>query len=177
MISSPLPPPLPSLTFSHIMSPLSSTTVSLITLLSSLDSSVCDFLRIASASLLWIFGWYWVGCRTNSPTLARHGDGLGYIRIWATPPKGLIFWDGAQVFRSGESCPELIRVGGWCSLPKMDTLVGPCEASQALEDLAAVLLLQVSRVGFMRWRGRTSAVLLHIRCCLSLYAVKELWSR
>ena len=33
--------------------------------------------------------------RTNSPTSARRGDGLGYIRIWATPPKRLVFWDGA----------------------------------------------------------------------------------
>ena len=33
--------------------------------------------------------------RTNSPTSARHGDGLGYIRIWATPPKWLVFWDGS----------------------------------------------------------------------------------
>ena len=34
--------------------------------------------------------------RTNNPTSARHGDGLGYIRIWATPPKRLVFWDGAS---------------------------------------------------------------------------------
>ena len=27
----------------------------------------------------------------NSPTSARHGDGLGYIKIWATPPKWLVF--------------------------------------------------------------------------------------
>ena len=37
--------------------------------------------------------------RTNSPTSDRRGDGLGYIigyiRIWATPPKRLVFWDGA----------------------------------------------------------------------------------
>ena len=33
--------------------------------------------------------------RTNSPTSARHGDGIGYIRIWATPPRKLVFWDGA----------------------------------------------------------------------------------
>ena len=38
------------------------------------------------------------GCwnlRSNKcPTLARHRDGLGFIRIWATPKK-LVFWDGA----------------------------------------------------------------------------------
>jgi len=32
--------------------------------------------------------------RTNSPTSARHGDGIGFIRIWATPPNRLVFWDG-----------------------------------------------------------------------------------
>ena len=32
---------------------------------------------------------------TDSLTSARHGDGLGYIRIWATPPRRLIFGDGA----------------------------------------------------------------------------------
>ena len=29
--------------------------------------------------------------RTDSPTSARHGDGLGYTRIWASPPKRLVF--------------------------------------------------------------------------------------
>ena len=33
--------------------------------------------------------------QTNSLTLARQGDDLGYIRIWATPPRRLVFWDGA----------------------------------------------------------------------------------
>ena len=33
--------------------------------------------------------------RTNSHTSARRGDGLGFIRIWATLPKRLVFWDGA----------------------------------------------------------------------------------
>ena len=37
----------------------------------------------------------WDLSRTNSPTSARHGDGLGYIRIWATPPRKLVIWDGA----------------------------------------------------------------------------------
>ena len=32
-------------------------------------------------------------CRTNSPTSVRHENGLGYIKIWATPPR-LVFWDG-----------------------------------------------------------------------------------
>jgi len=32
--------------------------------------------------------------QTNSPTLARHEDGLAYIRIWVTPPRRLVFWDG-----------------------------------------------------------------------------------
>jgi len=32
---------------------------------------------------------------TNSSTSARHGNGLGFIRIWATPPNGLVFWNGA----------------------------------------------------------------------------------
>ena len=34
--------------------------------------------------------------QTNKPTLARQGDGLGYIRIWAAPPSRLVFWDGAS---------------------------------------------------------------------------------
>ena len=33
--------------------------------------------------------------RTNSLTSARRGDGLGYIRIWAAPPKRLVFWNSA----------------------------------------------------------------------------------
>jgi len=33
--------------------------------------------------------------RPNSPTSARHGDGLGYIRIWVTPSRRLVFWDDA----------------------------------------------------------------------------------
>ena len=37
----------------------------------------------------------WVGCRTNSPTSAvKHADEHGNIRIWATPPIRLVFWDG-----------------------------------------------------------------------------------
>ena len=32
--------------------------------------------------------------RTNSPTSARHEDDLEYIRIWATPARRLVFWDG-----------------------------------------------------------------------------------
>ena len=32
--------------------------------------------------------------QTNSPTLARQGDDLGYITIWATLPRRLVFWDG-----------------------------------------------------------------------------------
>jgi len=34
--------------------------------------------------------------RTNSPTSARHRDGLGFIRIWTAPPRRLVFWDGAS---------------------------------------------------------------------------------
>ena len=37
--------------------------------------------------------------RTNSLTSARRRDGLENIRIWATPPKRLVFWDGAQVLQ------------------------------------------------------------------------------
>ena len=33
--------------------------------------------------------------QTNSPSSARHGDGPAYIRIWATQPKRLVFWDDA----------------------------------------------------------------------------------
>ena len=34
--------------------------------------------------------------RTNSPTSARYEDCLWYIRIWVTPPRRLVFWDGAS---------------------------------------------------------------------------------
>ena len=33
--------------------------------------------------------------QTNSPTFARHGDGLGYIRIWAISSRRLVFWNSA----------------------------------------------------------------------------------
>ena len=33
--------------------------------------------------------------RTNCPTSVKHGDGLGYIMIWATIRRKLVFWDGA----------------------------------------------------------------------------------
>ena len=48
---------------------------------------------------------YWLSCwdlgRTNSLTSVRRGDGLGNIRIWVTPPKRLVFWDGAPSPASG----------------------------------------------------------------------------
>ena len=37
--------------------------------------------------------------RTNSPISARRGDGLEFIRIWATPPNRLVFWDGTRVLQ------------------------------------------------------------------------------
>jgi len=42
-----------------------------------------------------IEGDYWDLDRTNNPTSARYRDGLGYIRIWVTLPRRLVFWDGA----------------------------------------------------------------------------------
>ena len=39
--------------------------------------------------------------RTNSLTSVRHGDDLGFIRIWATPPNRLVVWDGAPVLTIG----------------------------------------------------------------------------
>jgi len=33
--------------------------------------------------------------RTNSPTSARHEDGLGYIKILTISPRRLFFWDGS----------------------------------------------------------------------------------
>ena len=39
--------------------------------------------------------------RTNSLTSARRGNGLGYIRISVTPPRRLVFWDGAPSPSSG----------------------------------------------------------------------------
>jgi len=42
--------------------------------------------------------------RTNSPTSAKHGDGLRYIRIWATQLRRLVFWDGLLGW-----CPESLQ--------------------------------------------------------------------
>ena len=39
--------------------------------------------------------------RTNSSTSTRYEDNLGYIRIWETPSKRLVFCDGVQVFTIG----------------------------------------------------------------------------
>ena len=47
--------------------------------------------------------------RTNSPTSVRRGDGLGYIRIWATPPRRLVFWDGAPSPSSGIRASHVSR--------------------------------------------------------------------
>jgi len=50
--------------------------------------------------------------QTNSPTLARHEDDLGFIRIWATLSNRLIFWDGAPSPYKWRPYPELSRVYG-----------------------------------------------------------------
>ena len=42
------------------------------------------------AGRLFIRGGF-VEYRTDSPTAARHGDGLEYIKIWATIPNKLTF--------------------------------------------------------------------------------------
>ena len=67
--------------------------------------------------MLLFYGFRRMACwdlgRTNSPTSARRGDGLGHIRIWATPPKRLVFWDGApSPSMVSELYPELNRVCG-----------------------------------------------------------------
>ena len=51
--------------------------------------------RMREQNLINQFIWKlcWDLGRTNS--LTRHGDGLGYIKIWAFPPKKLVFWDGS----------------------------------------------------------------------------------
>ena len=53
------------------------------------DGLIPKFRPVIICTFCWDLG------RTNSPTSARRGDGLGYIRISATPPKRLVFWDGA----------------------------------------------------------------------------------
>ena len=40
-------------------------------------------------------GGCWDLDRTSSPKSARHADDLRFIRIWATPPNRLVFWDRA----------------------------------------------------------------------------------
>ena len=103
--------------------------------------------------------------RTNSLTSARDVDGFGFIRIWATPPRKLVFLDGASSpykwYQSchkslqmvSEPCPELSRVCGWCSIPQgTKGAVYPCKTSWALKDLIAVFLLHVRRALPTRWR-------------------------
>ena len=45
---------------------------------------------------------YWDLGRTNSPTSARHGDGLGYIRIWAPCREDSLFEEGLLGFESNK---------------------------------------------------------------------------
>ena len=73
--------------------------------------------------------------QTNSPTLARHGDGLGDIMIWAIPPNWLTFWDGAPVpykwYQSHAPNLVVLWVGVVFDPPngcKKGALVGLCEA-------------------------------------------------
>jgi len=74
--------------------------------------------------------WCWDLGQTNSPTSARRGDGFGYIRIWATPPKRLVFWDGApspyEWYQS--HAPNLVVCVGDVRSPKGATegTLGPC---------------------------------------------------
>jgi len=115
--------------------------------------------------------------RTNSLTSARHGDGFGYIRIWATPPRKLVFLDGASSpykwYQSchkslqmvSEPCPELSRVCGWCSIPQgTKGAVYPCKTSWALKNLIAVFLLHVRRaLPSDEERSYKAAILLQVR--------------
>ena len=41
------------------------------------------------------------GLLTNNLTWAKRGDGLGYIKIWATIPRRLVFWDGVPSLSIG----------------------------------------------------------------------------
>ena len=69
---------------------------------------------------------------------------VGYIRIWATPPRRLVFWDGAPspykypflgnnlyalipiVVISGEDAPRPDRLG-WRSENELQDLLRQCE--------------------------------------------------
>ena len=70
-----------------------------------INTCICNYMKVFVCINCWDLG------QTNSPTSARRGDGLGFIRIWATPPNSgdglgfiriwatppnrLVFWDGA----------------------------------------------------------------------------------
>ena len=54
----------------------------------------------------------------NSPTLARQRDGLGYIRIWVTPPRRLVFWDGAPSSQVQVEKTQCRRLVFWDGAPK-----------------------------------------------------------
>ena len=83
--------------------------------------------------------------RTNSPTSARHGDDLEYIRIWKTLLRRLVFWDGAPSasigIRSTVVCVDDVRR---CRSPNMTQWlkkVRPCEANVRLSRNLAMMLL------------------------------------
>ena len=76
--------------------------------------------------------------RTNSPTSVRLGDGIGYISVWATPPRKLVFWDGASRLISG------IKV-----MPQ--TLDRMCERSPGMDRAQATALWARGVVG--GWTG------------------------
>ena len=94
----------------------------------------------------------------NSPTLARHGDGHEYIRIWATPPKRLVFWDGApSPYKWYQShAPNLVMCGrspkGAQGAGTKGVLV-PIKLDLKKIELEAVVVLQVLYVRHIAVNG------------------------
>ena len=81
--------------------------------------------------------------QTNSPTLVRQEDGLRYIRIWATPPRRLVFCDGAlSPYKWYQShAPDLVMCG---RSPMVDGEVPgtcKCEATRRTAVLLSIASL------------------------------------
>ena len=86
--------------------------------------------------------------RTNSPTSVRHGDDLVFIRIWATTPIRLVFWDSApSPYKWYQSHAPNLVVCVSISQGAAEGAVGPCQAdSIKIEVSREVIMLQVLHV-------------------------------
>jgi len=99
-----------------------------------LEEHVFQVWRWAYRETLFREGDCWDLGRTNSPTSARHGDGLGYIRIWAIPLRRLVFlgW-----------CPESLQLH-----PRPSTTPPPRSHPQPRAPTSAIYAMSPTTVAF-----------------------------